>query len=98
MKDKRVGPFFPIVEVVMSMVGGFSLDDYTKTLTVSPAHVPFHESMQPFSNFGRSGSGFVPGCVLLTEKCCSLKMGPCICCVFIVCVYCVYLLCVVCCG
>lgn len=34
MADPRVGAFYPVVEVVISMVGAFSLDDYSKTQTV----------------------------------------------------------------
>ncbi len=34
MKDPRVGPFYPVIEVVISMIGAFSLDDYSKTQTV----------------------------------------------------------------
>lgn len=34
MTDPRVGPFYPVIEVVISMIGAFSLDDYSKTQTV----------------------------------------------------------------
>jgi hypothetical protein len=34
LHDSRVGPFFPLLTVLESMVGAFSLDDYSKTFSV----------------------------------------------------------------